>query len=214
MWRSAWRFLRLRLVLGCIFLFSLSYFLVKTGLMPFMGPGPDMEDQVLEEQKFSAYRHIQWLSDEAPGDSEINPNNKSSSVIVDFCRNTRQGKTEVTDDKGYTCSHGNLQSNGCCDTSSGRRFMCDACHVANGCCHTYEGCVSCCLRPEQKTSLLDVIQATSGHRLRHFLSVKDQFELCLLKCRTSSSSVHSENKYKSYDFKYCYKQEPSGPFHK
>ncbi|VDN19653.1 unnamed protein product [Gongylonema pulchrum] len=62
------------------------------------------------------------------------------------------------------------------------------------------------------TAFRAMIQSTSGHRLRQILSATDQFELCMLKCRTSSNSVHSENKYKSERLKYCYKQEPEHPF--
>lgn len=39
----------------------------------------------------------------------------------------------------------------------------------------------------QKTLLENVIQETTGSKLRALLNIKDQFELCQIKCRTSSS---------------------------
>ena len=37
-----------------------------------------------------------------------------------------------------------------------------------------------------------------------FVSVSDQFELCLAKCRTSSASVQHENTYRDRERKFCY----------
>lgn len=37
-----------------------------------------------------------------------------------------------------------------------------------------------------------------------FATVKDQFELCIAKCRTDSHSVQHENKYKNPETKFCY----------
>eukprot|EP00795_Rhopilema_esculentum_P015423 gene15423-6664_t len=38
--------------------------------------------------------------------------------------------------------------------------------------------------------------------------VKDTFELCLAKCRTSSSSVQQENVYRDNTYKFCYGLDP------
>ncbi|VDO24572.1 unnamed protein product [Brugia timori] len=177
----------------------------------------DIEEQMLDKYKLTAHRHIQWLADStgrntnAVNDSFVNSEGRA-------CRNTIQGRTSVTDDRGYTCERAFLMSNGCCEVGTqSLRFSCVWCDLYTGCCSHYEQCVSCCLKPEQKNILLKMIESTSGHRLRQILSATDQFELCMLKCRTSSNvraheSVHSENKYKSEKMKYCYKQEPNRPF--
>lgn len=44
----------------------------------------------------------------------------------------------------------------------------------------------------------------SGRQTALFATVKDQFELCLAKCRTDSHSVQHENKYKNPETKHCY----------
>ncbi|VDK26452.1 unnamed protein product [Anisakis simplex] len=84
-----------------------------------------------------------------------------------------------------------MMPNGCCEAMSRNsaitRFDCAHCDIKSGCCLLYEYCVSCCMRPDQKNILLEMIEATSGHRLRQILAATDQFELCTLKCRTSSN---------------------------
>jgi len=228
--RWVWHVLRQRAVLTAIFVCSLTYFLVKTGILTAVISfliKPDVEELMLDRYKMTMQRQIKWYSpDESNGlamnaNENGNNNNDSSLPISEtLCRNTRQGPTHVTDDRGYTCDRSYLMTNGCCDVAAlsrlktaPERFSCANCDQGTtGCCGDYEGCVSCCLRPDQKSILLDVIQSTSGHRLRQILAARDQFELCLLKCRTSSNSVHSENKYKSDNLKYCYKQEPIDPF--
>jgi len=227
--RWLWHVLRKRAVLCCVFVGSLTYFLVKTGIagrvIGAVWKTGDVEERMLDGYKLTMQRQIRWLADagstptaaqqqQQPG-MGIDANETLLGGIAE-CRNTRQGATYVTDDRGYTCERGYLMLNGCCDAvamsrgskgSPAPRFSCEGCQADSGCCQNYESCVSCCLKPDQKSILLDMIMATSGHRLRQILAARDQFELCLLKCRTSSSSVHSENKYKSETFKYCYKQE-------
>lgn len=48
------------------------------------------------------------------------------------------------------------------------------------------------------------IERATGRQTALFATVKDQFELCLAKCRTDSHSVEHENKYKNPETKYCY----------
>uniref|UniRef100_A0A0R3RW31 SREBP regulating gene protein n=1 Tax=Elaeophora elaphi TaxID=1147741 RepID=A0A0R3RW31_9BILA len=212
------RSLRATYILAFLFAFSLFYFVIESGLLAWIVQnalsisGQDIEEQMLDKYKLTAHRRIQWLADS----TVQNTNAVNDSFVIDegkACRNTVQGRTSVTDDRGYTCERAFLMSNGCCEVSTQSiRFSCAWCDLYTGCCSHYEQCVSCCLRPEQKNILLEVIESTSGHRLRQILSATDQFELCMLKCRTSSNSVHSENKYKSEKTKYCYKQEPNRPF--
>uniref|UniRef100_A0A915BZ46 SREBP regulating gene protein n=1 Tax=Parascaris univalens TaxID=6257 RepID=A0A915BZ46_PARUN len=193
--------------------FSFIYFLARSGLLLWIIRSTiqtqDVEERMLDKYKRTAHRHIQWLADSAwKTGSDTNETTGETA-----CRNTRQGKTTVTDDRGYTCDRSYLMLNGCCEVIPlSVRFNCDGCDLHSGCCSFYEHCVGCCMRPDQKEILLEMIESTSGHRLRQILSATDQFELCTLKCRTSSNSVHSENKYKSEALKYCYKQEPNHPF--
>ncbi|VDN59381.1 unnamed protein product [Dracunculus medinensis] len=152
----------------------------------------DVEEHLLNKYKITAHRNIQWLADTISLRT-FNGTNNDEEI---YCR--------------YICDRSNLKSNGCCET--GRysvRFSCSGCNQLVGCCAHYEQCVACCLRPDQKKTLLEVLRLTSGHRLRQILASKDQFDLCVSKCRTSSDSVRLENRYKDEGLKYCYKREPS-----
>lgn len=48
------------------------------------------------------------------------------------------------------------------------------------------------------------LEMATGRQTALFATVKDQFELCMAKCRTDSHSVQHENKYKNPDNKFCY----------
>ncbi|RZF39853.1 hypothetical protein LSTR_LSTR000501 [Laodelphax striatellus] len=83
------------------------------------------------------------------------------------------------------------------------RYSCKTCKE-NGCCTVYEHCVSCCLHPD-KRALLQSMLGKAADTLHILLaSVTDRFELCLAKCRTSSSSVEHENSYRDPNAKHCY----------
>ncbi|VIO91116.1 Uncharacterized protein BM_BM18576 [Brugia malayi] len=192
-------------VLAFLFVFSLLYFVVESGLLAWIVQnalsisGQDIEEQMLDKYKLTAHRHIQWLADStgrntnAVNDSFVNSEGRA-------CRNTIQGRTSVTDDRGYTCERAFLMSNGCCEVGTqSLRFSCVWCDLYTGCCSHYEQCVSCCLKPEQKNILLKMIESTSGHRLRQILSATDQFELCMLKCRTSSNCTFGKQIQKRED---------------
>lgn len=56
----------------------------------------------------------------------------------------------------------------------------------------------------QRTILEQVLNQANGRQTALFATVKDQFELCMAKCRTDSYSVQHENKYKNPETKYCY----------
>lgn len=87
------------------------------------------------------------------------------------------------------------------------RYPCSSCSF--GCCSSYEICVSCCLRPQQRP-LLERVLGRLGHNpkaLQLFVLVRTQFDLCLAKCRTSSRSVRNENTYIDPENKYCFGDE-------
>ncbi|KAK2574125.1 SREBP regulating gene protein [Acropora cervicornis] len=113
--------------------------------------------------------------------------------------------------KGFVCQRTDLSASGCCHSSgeSTQRFECLDC-LSNNCCSIYEHCVSCCLNPRNKKLLEQVLQLDSL-TVPNVISksVSDQFELCLVKCRTSSKSVWHENSYKDKTFKHCFGS--SGP---
>lgn len=48
------------------------------------------------------------------------------------------------------------------------------------------------------------MKLASGRHTALYTSVRDQFELCLAKCRTDSHSVKHENQYKNPETKFCY----------
>jgi len=110
---------------------------------------------------------------------------------------------------GYVCSRQNVMRNGCCqpETEGTRRHSCDTCRD-NGCCSIYEFCISCCLQPDKKQVLQDVLGKAAGSLNLLLASVTDHFELCLTKCRTSSQSVQHENSYRNSRAKHCYGEQP------
>ncbi|VDM41877.1 unnamed protein product [Toxocara canis] len=56
----------------------------------------DVEERMLDKYKRTAHRHIQWLADSGlKNGGEIN---ETTGELA--CRNTRQGKVTVTDDRG------------------------------------------------------------------------------------------------------------------
>jgi len=143
-------------------------------------------------------------------DEEDSNTGNSTDVIFTTCRNSVQGKTVIADDRGFVCPRTVLQSNGCCDTnsSSTKKYLCSSCDESYSCCASYEHCISCCLRPEQRTHLQQILNQAAESNNVLFVSVSDHFELCLAKCRTSSSSVHHENTYRNVNKKYCYGKHP------
>ncbi|XP_004210848.2 SREBP regulating gene protein isoform X1 [Hydra vulgaris] len=131
----------------------------------------------------------------------------SNATFLKKCRNSKQGPYLIADEKGQVCMINNVLKNGCCNfhANSTVRYNCNSCHT-NRCCEVYEHCVSCCLQPvPRKRRLIEKI-LVHAHMARNPLlrEVKDTFELCLHKCRTSSASVYQENKYKDSSFKYCF----------
>ena len=106
---------------------------------------------------------------------------------LSHCRNSEQGRNLITDELGYVCRHIDVKPNGCCNPNrhSTQRFACTGCQDT-GCCGLYEHCISCCLHPD-KQPLLRSIRSRAVVSVHTVISaVRDQFELCLAKCRTSS----------------------------
>lgn len=121
------------------------------------------------------------------------------------CRNSIQGALLIVDERGFVCNRKDLSASGCCHSGgeSTRRYECTDCQ-SNNCCSIYEHCVSCCLSPDNKNFLEQILKLGSSVPNIISKSVKDQFELCLVKCRTSSKSVWHENSYKDRRFKHCF----------
>ena len=106
------------------------------------------------------------------------------------------------------CHRVDRLASGCCNTEveTTHRYTCDTCN-SHGCCAIYEYCVSCCLQPDKKSLLKKVLtQVSEGSPL--YASVSDHFELCLVKCRTSSQSVQHETLYRDPRAKHCYGEGP------
>ncbi|XP_031564975.1 UPF0454 protein C12orf49-like [Actinia tenebrosa] len=125
------------------------------------------------------------------------------------CRNSVQGAFLIVDERGFVCKRSDLSASGCChsDGDSTKQFYCGNCQM-NNCCSVYEHCVSCCLDPKKKLLLQEVISIWRASPNVIYKSVKDQFEFCLTKCRTSSKSVWHENSYKDRRYKYCFGLTP------
>ena len=85
---------------------------------------------------------------------------------------------------GYICSLSNVLPSGCCraDASGSNRYDCTGC-LDNGCCSVYEHCVSCCLHPDKQPLLRSILSRSTESFHPLYSSLRDQFELCLSKCR-------------------------------
>ncbi|XP_023025283.2 SREBP regulating gene protein [Leptinotarsa decemlineata] len=126
------------------------------------------------------------------------------------CRNSVQGKVLIVDERGFICPRNEVLQTGCCNDDSQLvvQYSCETCKPTN-CCAIYEYCISCCLHPDKREVLENVLgKATEQHSVL-FASVSDHFELCLAKCRTNSQSVQHENSYKDPRTKHCYGELPS-----
>lgn len=197
------RFIRRKLVLGIIFILSLTYCLysfAKDWEYPDATFGSSKSDVFPTPEKM---KQFVWNSDQ---DQSI----KNDSLSVTSCRNSVQGKYLMADDRGYLCKRIDVQANGCCNLTSSftTRYSCDTCNT-EGCCSVYENCISCCLNPNKKSLLEDVFHKANGGLRVILSSISDHFELCLAKCRTNSLSVYHENSYKNPLKKYCYAATPS-----
>jgi len=128
------------------------------------------------------------------------------------CRNIVQGKMYVTDDKGYVCKHENFDGRtGCCKDHDRRAFSCprEYCNTTSRCCSIYEYCVACCMDPQKEKVRKDLLANTSDPTILELPDKDDAFVLCKSVCRTSSKSLHSQNKYRNDEIKYCF--GASGP---
>lgn len=136
---------------------------------------------------------------------------EGNSTKKQICRNSVQGKSLIVDERGYVCNRTSVDAHGCCHVKKGSKLTskhrCDTCSK-NDCCVVYEYCVACCLKPD-KRPLLQKILTNAREGLDIALgSVSDHFELCLAKCRTSSSSVQHENSYRNAFAKHCFGENP------
>lgn len=124
------------------------------------------------------------------------------------CRNSKQGPNLITDEKGYICRLQDVQYNGCCNKISNftEQYSCLSCQN-NRCCKVYENCISCCLHPHKRKLLELVLQHAQTVHNPLLSSVQDNFELCLHKCRTSSTSIRQDNTYRNLLYKYCFGME-------
>lgn len=122
------------------------------------------------------------------------------------CRNSIQGKTHLVDDRGFMCIREHILRNGCCNIQipSTKYYTCDTCNATSHCCGIYENCVSCCLHPDKRPILELALEVIKGRQAMVYAQVADQFELCLVKCRTNSHSVMHENRYRDVKFRFCY----------
>ncbi|XP_005108632.1 SREBP regulating gene protein [Aplysia californica] len=183
------RVLRRRWVLAVIFVCSLLYFLSATL--------SKSSDYILTEyeSKRTLRQPFQWQPPEDSNDTETVK-----------CRNSRQGRFLIVDQKGYVCKREAVGINNCCNPKhlSSKLHACDTC-LSNGCCSVYEHCVSCCLQPRNQPLLSKILNKNLEAPYNLFVTeVENPFDLCLAKCRTSSQSVQHENSYRDAHIKYCY----------
>uniref|UniRef100_A0A2P2I1Z0 SREBP regulating gene protein n=1 Tax=Hirondellea gigas TaxID=1518452 RepID=A0A2P2I1Z0_9CRUS len=149
-------------------------------------------------------RAFDWDEHNDASNSSNNITENASEAALVTCRNSVQGKALLADDRGYVCQRLDRLGTGCCNAAAdnSHRYHCLTCN-AQHCCAIYEYCVSCCMHPDKKSLLKRVLkQVSEGSPL--YASVSDQFELCLVKCRTSSQSVQHETLYRDPRSKHCY----------
>ncbi|XP_020236060.1 uncharacterized protein LOC109815687 isoform X2 [Cajanus cajan] len=70
-----------------------------------------------------------------------------SFQIIHSCKTTVQGRYLLSDDNGYVCNAGSVNSRSRCCPQTGEKFSCHGCSLLSQCCNSYEYCVSCCLNP-------------------------------------------------------------------
>lgn len=115
------------------------------------------------------------------------------NVPIKQCRNTKQGRYIITDDRGYLCTREKEDPmTGCC--TSGDQYSCETCQMPDRCCLLYEACVSCCLAPEHDAiHLFPKVYRAPGHQETGRWA--DEFEYCRGKCRSHGRSTVHENAY-------------------
>ncbi|KAB0793580.1 hypothetical protein PPYR_13200 [Photinus pyralis] len=188
MWYAALiRFIRRRIVLGIIFTLSLFYCIIS-----FVHKSDYLNNDVPQIKRTKPFI---WRS--------LQVHNSSADDFT--CQNSVQGRTFIVDDRGFVCLRANLLPNGCCNEllSTTVQYLCDTCKP-NNCCEIYENCISCCLHPNKKEMLENVLKKAAEHNSMLLASVSDHFELCLATCRTNSQSVQHENSYKDPKAKHCF----------
>jgi hypothetical protein len=130
---------------------------------------------------------------------------RSKKKTVEEIRVNEKVTIEKSDRSKYESDYG---------ISALRQFDCSHCIPKYGCCEDYEHCISCCLKPENirkhlksymNMPAIQRIVKSNSDSLKHL----DNFEYCRSACRTSSSSVQSENTYRgSHNHCYGLKQAP------
>nr|XP_002130011.1 UPF0454 protein C12orf49 homolog [Ciona intestinalis] len=198
---SVIRNIRKRWFLAALFFTSLVYFIYKTS--------NSRRDLTRNETSFKLVQNVQRIEvflRTLKWQPRVNVPNQTSNNPSQQCRNSLQGKQLIVDDNGYVCKRDYLLDNGCCDVTmhDTGRYACKTCQTSN-CCSVYEHCVSCCLQPKHKNLLEKVVRGLKTNTMLIMMSsIHDQFDLCLMKCRTSSTSVRHENTYRDPSMKYCF----------
>ena len=159
---------------------------------------------------------IFYFYEKAPS-TDITENSKSKEKKFEWknmssdyqrkCEHYHQGSQYLSvDDFGYICEIKHVGQNGCCKLESDKnRFVCNLCN-SEGCCTTYEQCISCCLHPRNEENIKTILKSPLKYMQLIVKKLRNQFELCLAKCRTSSDSVVNQKEYKNPRNKYCFKQ--------
>lgn len=155
--------------------------------------------------------------------SSGNNDKLESSNVQSSCRNSIQGRVLISDDKGFVCHRKDVKSSGCCSQGllegqasqdrngnslkKHQRYSCETCNMETGCCAMFEYCTSCCLDPEKYPLIRKVVSSETSSSSTFLSHLKDPFDFCLAKCRTSSKSVLHENSYRDPKTKHCFATE-------
>jgi len=88
-------------------------------------------------------------------------------------------------------------------TTEAKRYSCDTCHSQYQCCESYEYCVSCCLKPQNRPMIEQLHKKYLSQQKLLYTRIRTAFDFCAARCRTNSNSVVNENRYRTH-WKHCF----------
>eukprot|EP00056_Hartaetosiga_gracilis_P020162 m.17904 g.17904 ORF g.17904 m.17904 type:complete len:205 (-) comp8211_c0_seq1:125-739(-) len=136
-----------------------------------------------------------------------------TSMVNDTCRIASSTKRVIVDETGSVCKFVELSAQSCCVRPHAQKYVCDSCNERH-CCTLFEHCISCCLAPDHMAIRSEVYSSLSPSQKRVLTLASDQFDYCELKCRSDSSSVHHENKFRDPSLIHCFGKDVADVKHK
>ena len=137
--------------------------------------------------------------------SSTRTNAATETTTTLLCDNTVGGRWNLTDSTGRVCGRHEMDfSTGCCPEKS-TQHSCESCMERDGCCSSYEHCVSCCMAPRHapaermKEVYIGLFKPDTGHW-------SNEFTYCKAACRTTSRSTEHENAFIG-ERRFCFSED-------